>query len=46
LTSPSKKSQTWQCTVRHETLSIAFSASGGIPLRPGAFLFSVCLWRI
>ena len=38
-TLPSKKSQTWWCTVHCETLSIALSASGGMPLRPGAFPF-------
>ena len=36
---PSKKSQTWWWTVHHETLSIALSALGGIPFRPGNLPF-------
>ena len=43
----SKKTHTWRWTVRCETLSIALSASGGMPFSPGAFpLFSLFMARL
>ena len=44
---PSKKSETCLCIIRRDVSSIALRASGGMPLRPGAFpFFSLLMARL